>query len=234
MAFKESTGTPGSGIMMSADGAPMMSGTWVNPQTGHEFTVRDCFFQDGNFMVQTTDGRMLDYNTIQHYVQTTDKGPKISKQPQTQPKQTSASVPEEVMSEILPEDMEAINGLGNINNTVRVEKETVDPDLVMVEKVLKRHSTPKPIINIDWQSTPTKQIETLVDILGVDPQTITNYYLDKIDVNSLVITVSEAITDYINNVVGAKEGTDEPQKTEKTEKTEEPKKKSKKSKENKK
>ena len=64
MAFKESTGTPGSGIMMSADGAPMMSGTWVNPQTGHEFTVRDCFFQDGNFMVQTTDGRMLDYNTI--------------------------------------------------------------------------------------------------------------------------------------------------------------------------
>ena len=217
MAFKESTGTPGSGIMMSADGAPMMSGTWVNPQTGHEFTVRDCFFQDGNFMVQTTD-----------------KGPKISKQPQTQTQQTSTSVPEEVMSEILPEDMEAINGLGNINNTVRVEKETVDPDLVMVEKVLKRHSTPKPIINIDWQSTPTKQIETLVDILGVDPQTITNYYLDKIDVNSLVITVSEAITDYINNVVGAKEGTDEPQKTEKTEKTEEPKKKSKKSKENKK
>ena len=124
-----------------------------------------------------------------------------------------------------------VKPLNNVNyDGVKVDKLLIiKPSFV--EKVLKRHSTPKPIINVDWQSTPTKQIETLVDILGVDPQTITSYYLDKIDVNSLVITVSEAITDYINNVVGAKADTEEPQKTEKTE---EPKKKSKKSKENKK
>lgn len=231
MAFRESQGTPGSGIMMGMDGAPMMSGTWVNPKTGHKFTVQDCFFQDGNFMVQTTDGRMLDYNTIQHYVQTTDKGPEIGKQPQkpTKKKQKAQpiqeSLPDDIMNEILPEDMEAI-GLGNINDTIRndgyigtalsepnkssaitAQRPTpqVDPDVVMIEKVLKKHSMPEPQVSIDWQPVPTKQMETLVDILGVEPRAIADYYINKIDMTKLIKTVKDAIVDCVGTIVGGME-----------------------------
>ena len=56
------------GIVFDTQG-PVMSGTWYNPKTGDSFTVRDSFFQDNQFVVTTTDGRMLSYNQIQHYVQ---------------------------------------------------------------------------------------------------------------------------------------------------------------------
>ena len=211
MAFRESAGTPGSGIMMGMDGSPMMTGTWVNPKTGHKFTVQDCFFQDGNFMVQTTDGRMLDYNTIQHYVQTTDKGPEIGKQPQIPQKQqiSQEQLPNNIMNEILPEDMEAINKLGNINDTIRndgyiepTNSSKIDPDVVMIEKVLKKHSSPKPSISIDWQPVPRKQIETLVDILGVEPQAIADYYIEMLDAASLMGSVKDAIISCVNSLVG--------------------------------
>lgn len=50
--------------------SPIMDGTWVNPKTGDYFTVRDCYFEDNNYVVKTTDGRTLDYNTIQKYFKT--------------------------------------------------------------------------------------------------------------------------------------------------------------------
>ena len=46
---------------------PVMSGTWYNPKTGDSFTVEDSYFQDNQYLVKTTDGRMLDYNFIQNY-----------------------------------------------------------------------------------------------------------------------------------------------------------------------
>ena len=40
----------GQGIQFGMEG-PQMTGTWINPQTGHKFTVRDCMFQDGQLCV---------------------------------------------------------------------------------------------------------------------------------------------------------------------------------------
>ena len=222
MAFRESSVAPFGGvggIMMSGDGGPMMSGTWVNPRTGHKFTVADCFFQDGNFMVKTTDGRMLDYNTIQHYVQTTDKGPEIGKQPsRPQPAKKKAapieeSIPDEIMNQILPEDMEAI-GLGNIAEPRPTPSQVAvpeaprninnvqDPDQAMIERVLKKHSLPKPSVSIDWQPVPTKQIETLVDILGVDPKNIAEYYVSKLNTEELINCVKDSIVNCVLTIAG--------------------------------
>ena len=55
------------GLMFGMEG-PNMEGTWYNPKTGDSFTVRNSFFQDNQYVVQTTDGRVLDYNTLQYYV----------------------------------------------------------------------------------------------------------------------------------------------------------------------
>lgn len=210
MAFNESRG--GEGIMMGGEG-PMMSGTWVNPKTGHKFTVQDCFFQDGNFMVQTTTGQMLDYNTIQHYVQAAGNGsvPIQKQQPvhkKQNPKPQPQEVPEDIMNQILPEDMEAI-GLGNINKPARNNLQpvnttmppTVDPDIAMIERVLKNHAAPKADISIDWQPVPIKQMQTLVEILGVDSRKIADYYVNKIDTAQIISDVKEAIIACIKGIV---------------------------------
>ena len=219
MAFKESTGSPVGhmgGIMMGGEG-PMMSGTWVNPKTGHKFTVRDCFFQDGNFMVQTTTGQMLDYNTIQHYVQTSDNTPltpqKQKPKPKAQVKQPKPeAIPEDLMNEILPEDMEAI-GLGNINDPTRnktlnqpvpttVVPPVADPDAAMVDRVLKNHAMPEPAVSLDWNPVPRKQIETLVDVLGVKPQSIANYYISKLSMSKIAEAVKAAIVECVLSIAG--------------------------------
>lgn len=219
MAFKESTGSPVGhmgGIMMGGEG-PMMSGTWVNPKTGHKFTVRDCFFQDGNFMVQTTTGQMLDYNTIQHYVQTSDNTPltpqKQKPKPKAQAKQPKPeAIPEDLMNEILPEDMEAI-GLGNINDPTRnktlnqpvpttVVPPVADPDAAMVDRVLKNHAMPEPVVSLDWNPVPRKQIETLVDVLGVKPQSIANYYISKLSMSKIAEAVKAAIVECVLSIAG--------------------------------
>lgn len=57
------------GMMFGGEG-PVMQGTWVNPQTGDAFTVRDSFFEDNQYVVTTTDGRYLNYNQLQNYIQT--------------------------------------------------------------------------------------------------------------------------------------------------------------------
>jgi hypothetical protein len=55
------------GIMFNAD-APTMDGHWYNPGSEDNFTVKDTFFEDGQYKVLTTDGRLLGYDQIQYYV----------------------------------------------------------------------------------------------------------------------------------------------------------------------
>ena len=43
---------------------PMMEGKWYNPHTGDSFTVRNTFFEDNQLVVQTMDGRLLEYNQL--------------------------------------------------------------------------------------------------------------------------------------------------------------------------
>ena len=57
------------GMMFGGEG-PIMQGTWYDPNTGDAFTVRDSFFEDNQYVVTTTDGRYLNYNQLQSYIQT--------------------------------------------------------------------------------------------------------------------------------------------------------------------
>lgn len=229
MAFSESSGS--NGIMFAGDG-PVMSGTWQNPTTGHKFTVQDSFFQDGQLMVQTTNGQVLDYNTIQNYIQCTDdKGNSINIPTQTprtgntQPE----SIPAEVSNMVLPEgpsgagedefltaeDMELTRGLGSItqpatmtNDGVRVNPEFTptqetprSEDYKMIDRVLRKHSIPELNAEILWNDTPKKQIETLVDILGVDPEEIAAYYIAKLDKNAVFEAMKNGVEKYINEII---------------------------------
>lgn len=224
MAFSESTGSDG--IMFAGDG-PVMSGTWQNPQTGHKFTVQDSFFQDGQLMVQTTGGQLLDYNTIQNYIQCTDdKGNNVNVPTQTpmpgSKKKQGMDVPSEVASMVLPEgpagagedefltaeDMAMVKGLGSLNgpSVVAPEKPSVagtpvSEDYKMIDRVLSRHSIPELNAEIVWPNAPKKQIDTLVDILGVDPEEIADYYISKLDREAVFEAMKAGVAKYIKDII---------------------------------
>lgn len=211
----------GAGVQFGADG-PMMTGTWVNPQTGHKFTVRDCFFQDNQFMVQTTDGQMLDYNTIQNYVQYVDANGNAV-EPDTTMAPKSGSLPPEVAALVgedlmIPEDAQATKGLGNLNtprhiapaneHTIATQGymqvvEPIDQDLAMVDRVLRRHAIPDFEANLVWDC-PVKQIETLIEVLGIDPETIAKYYIDKLNKDAIFEGIKFKLAGYIREQWGPK------------------------------
>lgn len=212
----------GAGVQFGADG-PIMTGTWFNPQTGHKFTVRDCFFQDNQFMVQTMDGQMLDYNTIQNYVQCSDANGKAIEPDPAMTTSNSGALPPEVAALVgddlmIPEDAQASKGLGNINGPRHIAPanehmvatqgymqvvEPIDQDLAMVDRVLRRHAIPDFEANLVWDC-PVKQIETLIDVLGIDPETIAKYYIDKLNKDAIFEGIKFKLAGYIREQWGPK------------------------------
>lgn len=203
--------TQDNGIAFGAEG-PMMTGTWVNPKTGHKFTVRDCFFQDNQFMVQTTDGQLLDYNTIQHYVQCVNKpGESIST-----PKTTASDIPAEVSAllaeptspiptDVLPDEMTLIKGLGNINDRTPSQP-THSPestDQIMIERVLRKFPKPQIEASILWE-TPERQIDTLVNVLGIESSDIADYYINTLNATAIMEVVRAQLSAHIQQIAEGK------------------------------
>lgn len=224
----------GTGIQFNGDG-PMMSGTWYNPQTGHKFTVRDCFFEDNNFIVMGTDGQRYDYNTIQNYIQCNDAdGRSIEPDasvmaPKAQ--QTRQNLPPEVANLLVPEDSEGLmipeddalanpltRGLGNLNEPRHIAPaaehqvhttgylqvvEDNSEDMRMIDRVLRRHSVPEFDAVLNW-ACPEKRIETLVDVLGIEPSLIADYYVGKLDKDAIFAGIKSKLAAYINKQWGPK------------------------------
>lgn len=202
----------GNGIQFMGDG-PVMQGTWYNPQTGHKFTVRDCFFQDGQFIVQTTDGQMLDYNTVQNYVQATDaQGKEVADRPIVESTNPVNDLPPEVANLVeefkpqttgyyqLESDIEW-DTPGTIKTSATTIQTQEDPDTQMVSRVLKRFDVPEVDFSIDSNKFPKKQIETLVDILGIDPDVIVEYYINKLDVADVIENIKESFKNRILSLI---------------------------------
>jgi hypothetical protein len=210
------------GINFSMDG-PIMDGTWYNTTTGDSFTVRDTFFQDNQLMVQTTDGRMLDYNTIQNYVQCDSKDI-----PTNNVQKTNNDIPVEVAELLesptpqdpymLDEDMALISGdivnrnpiptvttsnncivpnhTGNVGSTVKTE------DQRLVERVLSRQQQPSISCNINWTKFPQKQMDVLMDMMGVELEDVCDFYISKIDLNDIRESIKRDIKTYIEIAMG--------------------------------
>lgn len=210
------------GINFSIDG-PMMTGTWYNHSTGDRFTVRDTFFENNQLIVQTTDGRMLDYNMIQSYVQCDPKDI-----PTKEVNHANNDVPAEVANLIespspqdpymLEEDLELITGnsqqrnvvsLGNLNtptpnpNAIKIEQDpSQTEDQKLVQRVLSRQQQPSISCNINWTKFPQKQMDVLTDMMGVDLEDICDFYISKIDLNDIRESIKRDIKTYIEIAMG--------------------------------
>ena len=118
------------GMMFGGEG-PIMQGTWYNPNTGDAFTVRDSFFEDNQYVVTTTDGRYLNYDQIQDYVQSDMKLEDLKKMKVEKKNTVKEELPAEVASLIAdnggdpyasmmtPEDMMIGNNKPNLGNLYR-------------------------------------------------------------------------------------------------------------------
>lgn len=175
--------------MMQFENGPVMEGTWWNPKTGHKFTVRDSFFQDGIFTVMTTDGRMLDYNMIQDYVQYVGKDQdEVYSKPNLG---TINNLPPEVADLIEPTPM-----VTQMTYEVPVAPKTNIVDYDIIDRVLKDHPVPACDVRLKWNA-PNEQLKTLVDILNVDASSIVEYYISKIDLEGLKKSFEDSIRAYL-------------------------------------
>lgn len=179
---------------------PVMSGTWYNPQTGDSFTVEDSYFQDNQYLVKTTDGRMLDYNFIQNYIKSDAPIPKQNK---LSTPTKSPTHPQEVLdmiqpeSNILPEDQAIISGNSfvgptnsYINNSLQTSTYIEDP---IISRALSRKPLPKIDFKIDDKSFPKKAIDMLIEIMGVTEEEIVEWYINKIDINIIKEGIKESL-----------------------------------------
>lgn len=203
------------GLQFGMEG-PNMTGTWINPNTGHKFTVRDSFFENNEFKVLTTEGQLLDYNMLQHYVQCNDNNGKpiaptddiinMSKQ--------EDEIPQEVM-DMIEEDVQLIKnpstktrGLGNINtprvgpvDTLSEEERMKNEDRVMINRVLRRSDSPEIVTSIAWPNIPVKQLDTLINMLGVDVEDVVEHYINKVDIDAVATSVKEKMAEFIKGTL---------------------------------
>ena len=199
-----------SGIMFGGD-SPMMTGTWYNPSTGDSFTVRDTFFEDNQFVIQTMDGRVLYYDQIQHYVQTDGPIPKVENKPKQE------TLPAEVMNilaqddeeyvDILPEDAAMINGLGNMHIAPSISPITpdtiynplpVNPNTTIIEKALSKRSLPDIQVKIDWKDFPKDEIKMLMDLMDITKDEIVDWYVSQLDVATIMECLKQTVSSYAN------------------------------------
>lgn len=201
------------GVMFGMDG-PNMEGSWYNPKTGDSFTVRNSFFEDNQYIVQTTDGRVLNFNQIQNYVQT--DGPiEVPKPTIVSPEALPAEVAnlidenygdleEEAMSLITPKP------LGNLSQPTPapvVEVSSRGVDSVVIERALNKCSLPNLQVGIEWDKFPATEVKFLTDMMDVSLDEVVDYYLNKVDVESTTKMIHEVLRSHIESHFIVKEET---------------------------
>ena len=188
-------------IDIAMDG-PMIDGTWYNTQTGDHFTVRDSFFQDGQLIIQATDGRMFDYNTIQNYVRS--NAPLQRSQPTQQPE---TPVPTEVQdlieddSYLLEEDKNLVTTPQRPQTTAPISQPTLSEDEIIINRILSRVEKPIVAYNTVWKRFPNKQLEMLIDMMGVEISEIAKYFTNKISLEEIRKTLQSQIERDIKNTL---------------------------------
>lgn len=193
------------GIMFGT-GGPMMTGTWYNPTTGDSFTVRDSFFENNQYVVSTTDGRVLSYDVIQNYVQS-DKPIEMPKKPQqeTLPSEVSDLIADDTVVEedlFVDTDIYGVpshtpTSLGNLNTPKSAPVLTTNEGIIA--KALGKASKPEVVADIKWNDFPKKQIEMLSEIMEIDTKEIVEWYTDQLDTMDIAIAIHNSIVSYIND-----------------------------------
>jgi hypothetical protein len=192
-------------ITFGIDG-PMMSGKWYNPKTGDTFTVRETFFEDNELIIQAMDGRVFKFDRIQDYIQS--NGNEEFKQPEPQPRQSNNDIPSEILDMI--EDTSYIDELitpmpysqpqsfiSQQPMSNPLDRPVKSTNTTIIERALNNKKDPKIHCDIKWKDMPLNEINTLIDMLGIEKEEIVEWYVNKLDINSIVECVKNDLKEYI-------------------------------------
>lgn len=211
------------GIMFNGE-TPMMEGKWYNPHTGDSFTVRNTFFEDNQLVVQTMDGRMLEYNQLQHYIQSNGNDP--APMPQATP-QTSNQLPPEISSLIegdgmLDDETQLIFGKptysqgpdwqGPVKLGSNVYEPVTEPiaglagpmestNNIIISKALSKLELPKLDANLDKNTMPENAIKMLHDIMDIPTEDIVEWYINHMDINNIYEAIRDQLKSYISEIL---------------------------------
>ena len=207
------------GMMFGGEG-PVMQGTWYNPTNGDVFTVRDSFFEDNNYVVTTTDGRYLNYNQLQNYIQSDTPAEQLkksfsNKQQEILPSEVQGILEDDSYNSlILPEDLNQSTNilskpLGNINNVsnsvYNVETKHIDVNKTIIEKALKNTTPPKLTILAEWDKYPEKEITMLANIMDISRKDIADWYCENLE-NELLQELLESFKNSIYSKILSAQG----------------------------
>lgn len=190
------------GMTFGVDG-PIMSGTWYNPKTGDKFTVADTFFEDNQLLVRAVDGRLLNYNIIQDYIQqgSTD----IQDTPQSFQTQKSYDIPKEIADMIeTPQTgfSEMVEPMGNLYAVQETNFQSVThTNSSIIDKALSKTELPKLNLEVSWEKYPEREIEMLKDIMDIPVNDIIEWYASKFDLTTIKKQISEAIQNTLNPAI---------------------------------
>lgn len=175
-------GPPGSGS------GPMISGKFINKNTGKEIFVRDSI-DDGNRMqLVLSDGTCITMDEFQNYVQMSDEEydehgnmigiAKTSTLNNTQSKPSidtdllfagMGEQPKERKEEIVVEDTPY--GVTSIVQAAPVQNK-VNPKLEMINKILDKSEAPEIQVLINWPNKPEKEFDMLKTFFDVTNEDI--------------------------------------------------------------
>lgn len=210
--------------MFGGDG-PMMQGTWYNPYNGDAFTVRDSFFEDNQYTVVATDGRVFRYDQLQNFVQSDMKLEDLKKMKLEDSKKED-KLPDSVLnlidsensySDLMIPDDNIISQpkIGNLyseqnskhQNTISSISENPSMNYGIIEKALSKTEKPAISISLKWDKYPEKEIEMLKDIMEISEDEIIEWYMNNIAMMDVIDNFKAAIKKRI-----LKKDKDEPNK----------------------
>ena len=194
------------GLTFGMEG-PNMEGTWYNPQTGDSFTVRNSFFEDNQYIVQTTDGRILGYNQIQNYIKSDNpteiQESSFKKQTTELPPEVADLVSDDYNDEVA--ELLAAKPLGNLAqptsalNTSNVPPTQQSMDVMVIEKALNKCQLPDLQVGIEWDNFPITEAKFLVNVMDMTVEDIVTYYLNKVDVVTTTAMIHEVLRSHIES-----------------------------------
>lgn len=201
------------GIIFGTQG-PVMSGTWYNPTTGDSFTVMDSFFENNQYVVKTTDNRILSYEVIQNYVQSDKPIAMLKKQQDELPAEVANLIADDTIFEaennglFVDTDIYGVNvnnpltpSLGNINKPLpySVQEDTPPFNVGIIKKALDKYTRPQVDCSIAWDNFPKKEIQMLNEIMEIDTKEIVEWYASQLDTTEIAIAIHNSIVSYIND-----------------------------------
>ena len=181
----------------SGPGGSMISGKWINRNTGAVITVRDSFIDDSNNMILMTDKGQLSMSEFsKYYIQASDEmydesGKVIANKPVT-PEDIKVSDEELKADPILFSYETPSTMINNAGSSHAAPLKNFD----LIDKIFKKtESKPKANLKIEWADFPKKELEMLINYFDVDTNEISEY-ISKYLLDENLLT--DALSDFIH------------------------------------